>query len=155
MEKIKTIYEYSFSTEKDRWKTWYIIVLSLIIWLVIWWFLTKQYWLSFIIMLFSWVYLLLENNVETSNINIKITELWIFINDNFYEYEKIPYFSIIYYDNKPIFLRLYFDSGMKFLNLDIKSEDVLEIKNILNNYIEEKNDDKLNFIDKIILNLKL
>ena len=151
----KILYEFKFNFNKKRWKNWYIIVFSIIIWIVIWWFLTRQYGLSLIIMLFSWVYILLENNIESNNVYVRLTDLWIFLNDIFYPYDKIKFFSIIYDNENPIFLRLYIFSTIKFLDIDIDKNNVSNIKNILWNYIEEKKDDKLTNIDKIIRFLKL
>ena len=156
MEKnINVLYEYSFSLEKTRWKLWYLVILAFLIWIVIWWFLTKQYGLSFVIILFAWVYLLVENNIDSNEVIVKITDLWIFINDSFYEYEKIPYFSIIYDKSNAVFLRLYLNTGIKIINLDIDNEKVSEVKNILKKYINEKQKDKLSFFDKIVRLLKL
>jgi hypothetical protein len=155
MENINILYEYSFSLDKNRGKIWYFMVLSFLIWIVIWGVLTKQYWLSFVVILFSWVYLLVENNIDTDKVIVKITDLWIFINDSFYEYENIPYFSIIYDGSNAIFLRLYLKTWIKIINLDIDNEKVTNIKNILKNYVEEREWDKLNLFDKIIRFFKL
>jgi hypothetical protein len=154
-ETSEVLYSWSFSAEKNRWKLWYTIALSLVIWIVIWWFIMKQYWLSFVIMIISGIYIFIENNWEW-NVIIKLTNLWIFIDNFFYEYSSIRWYSIIYDDTwTPILLRLYFNTGIKVLDLDINLEITNNIKNILWNYLEENENWELTFWDKIIRLLKL
>ncbi len=155
MKETETLYSWEFSTEKNRWKFWYTIALALVIWIVIWWFIMKQYWLSFVIMLITGFYLFIESN-SSGKVKVKLTNLWIFIENSFYDYSWIRWYSIIY-DSvwNPILLRLYMKSWMKMLDLDINLETTKGLKNILWDYLEETNDAKLNIFDKIIRMLKL
>lgn len=149
------IYSWSFNSSKKRWNLWYIIALSIIIWLIIWSFLTKQYVLWFLILLMSWVYYFMENNSK-DEVNIYIYELWIKIDNNFYEFTKINSFTIIYTDEFADVLRLYVDN--KLINkIDLKIDN-----NILNDtysFLSERiNEDKTwwyTFVDKIVNFLKL
>ena len=154
MKETEILYSWDFSTEKNRWKFWYSIALALVIWIVIWWFIMKQYWLSFIVMIISWIYLFIENNSH-EKINVKISELWIFVDSNFYEFTKINWYSLIYDEDKPIFLRLYLKTWIKILDLDVNLEVAKNLKNILANYLEENINWKLTFWDKVIRILKL
>lgn len=149
------IYSWSFNSSKKRWNLWYIIALSIIIWLIIWSFLTKQYVLWFLILLMSWVYYFMENNSK-DEVNIYIYELWIKIDNNFYEFTKINSFTIIYTDEFADVLRFYVDN--KLINkIDLKIDN-----NILNDtysFLSERiNEDKTwwyTFVDKIVNFLKL
>lgn len=149
------IYEWSFSNDKNRWKLWYIIALSIVIWTVIWWFLTKQYPMSFLIILISGVYLFIENNTEDET-QIKITNLWIKINNSFYDYSKISGFCFFYDWENSITLRLLLVlKTTKQLDLKVNNWITKELKDILPNFIKEDETQELSFIDKLITYLKL
>lgn len=154
MKETEVLYSWNFSTEKNRWKFWYTIALALVIWIVIWWFIMKQYWLSFVIMIIAGIYLFIENNSE-EKVDVKVSELWIFINTSFYEFTKTAWYSIIYDELEPILLRLYLKTGIKILDLDINLEIAKNLKNILPKYLKEDINWKLTFWDKIIRMLKL
>ena len=154
MKETEVLYSWNFSTKKNRWKFWYTIALALVIWIVIWWFIMKQYWLSFVVMIIAGIYLFIENNSE-EKVDVKVSELWIFINTSFYEFTKIVWYSIIYDESEPILLRLYLKTGIKILDLDINLEIAKNLKNILAKYLEENINWKLTFWDKIIRMLKL
>jgi len=149
------LYSWSFPDTKDRSQLWYIIVLSIIIWLVIWWFLTKQYWMSFFIILLSWTIFYIENN-SSDIINVEITELWIKVDDFFYDYSKIDSYTFIYEWENAIICRL--SLNKKWIrNVDLKIDNTiaLELKNILPNYLEENEKEDFTFIEKMIRILKL
>lgn len=152
----KLLYSWNFSTKKNRWQLWYIIAISLSIWLVIWWFLTKQYWMSFVIILLFWLVFFTENNSEDI-LKIELFDSWIKIWEDFHDYTKFSAFSIVYEWEEPIFLRLYRKQKwwLKYFDLDINKNINNDIKNILINYLEDNWNEKLNFSDKIIKLLKL
>lgn len=146
------IYNWSFSSEKQRGNLWYIIALSIIIWLVVWGFFTRQYIFSVLIILVTWVYFFVENNSE-SLITVWITNLWIKVNNFFYDFSKIENYSIIYSWENAIFLRL--ELGKKDLNLQIDNDIALNLKQILPNFLNENKNWELTFNEKIIKLLKL
>jgi len=149
------IYNWSFSNDKNRWSLWYIIALSVIIWLVVWWFLTRQYVMSFLIILIAWVSFFIENNSE-ENTNVFITNLWIKINNSFYDFSKISSYTLIYDDENATLLRLSLvKKWIKYLDLNIDNNIALELKSILPNFIKEDEKTELNFSDKLIRILKL
>lgn len=146
------IYNWSFSSEKQRGNLWYIIALSIIIWLVVWGFFTRQYIFSVLIILVTWVYFFVENNSE-SLITVQVTNLWIKVNNFFYDFSKIENYSIIYSWENAIFLRL--ELGKKDLNLQIDNDIALNLKQILPNFLNENKNWELTFNEKIIKLLKL
>ena len=149
------IYNWSFSSEKQRGSLWYIIALSVIIWLVIWWFFTRQYIFSVLIILVTWVYFFVENNSE-SVISVSITNLWIKVNNFFYDFSKIENYSIIYAWENAIILRLELGKkSLRYLNLQIDNNIALNLKQILPNFINENENWELSFNEKIIRLLKL
>jgi hypothetical protein len=134
---------------------WYIIALSVIIWLVVWGFLTKQYVMSFLVILISWISFFIENNTE-EHINVEINPLWIKVNSNFYEYSKIWSFSIVYDSWNAVLLRLILiKKWIKFVDLNIDNEIAIALKEILPNFIKEGEDGDFGVVDKVIKILKL
>ena len=149
------LYSWTFPDDKNRWQMWYIIVLSIIIWLVIWWFITKQYWMSFIILLLSGLIFYIENN-SNDIIKIEITELWIKIDDFFYDFSKIDSYTLIYEWENAVICRLDLNKKwIKSLDLKIDNTIALELKKILPQYIKENEKQDFSFVDKMIRMLKL
>lgn len=149
------IYTREFEDNKDRGPYWYIIALSIIVWIVIWGFLTRQYWMSFVVLFLSGLFYYIENNSEDI-IKVILTDLWIQIGQNFYEYTKIEKFTYIYEWENPVFLRLVVNKvSLKNIDLKIDKNTFLELKNILPNYIEEDTKGELSFLEKVIHKLKL
>lgn len=152
---MNTIYSWKFEDKKNRWASWYTIALSIVVWLAIWGFLTKQYWMSFIVLLVAWVFYFLENNSE-DEVSVFLTDLWIQIGQSFYDYSKIENYTYIYDNSTPIYLRLSINrTGIKNIDLKISEKIVLDLKNILPNYIEENPKWELSFVEKMIERLKL
>ncbi len=152
---MENLYSFSFSTDKWRWKMWYIIALSVIIWLVIWWFLTRQYVMSFLIILISWISFFIDNNTP-DQVNVDINSLWIKINNSFYDYPKIHSYTIIYDWWSAVLLRIALKKRwMKFLDLNIDNNIAYDLKQILPNFINEDENQELSFTDKLIKFLKL
>ena len=125
-----TIYTWKFLDEKQRGAFWYIIAISVMIWLVFWWIFTRQYWLSIVVLLASGLAFYLENNSQ-KEVEVKVTTLWISIINTFYEYSKINSFSFIY------------------------NKICEDLKQILPNFINEEIDGDLTFTEKLINFLKL
>lgn len=149
------LYTWTFPDEKNRWKLWYIIVLSIIIWLVIWWFLTKQYWMSFVVLLMSGLVFYFENN-SPDKIKVEVWELGIKVEDYFYDYSKIESYTLIYEWENAVICRLnLIKKWIKQLDLIIDNNVALELKKILPNFIQENEKQDFSFTDKIIKLLKL
>lgn len=150
-----TIYEWNFSDSKNRWKLWYILAISVILWLTIWWIFTKQYWLSFIVILLAWISLFIENN-SSETIEVKISDLWIKIWDYFYDFKSIDNYSFIYSWENAIYLRLILNKNtIKKIDLKINNSICADLKNILNQVIDEEKWWELTSTEKLINLLKL
>ena len=150
------LYSWKFNSKKQRSSLWYIIVLSIAIWLVIWGFLSKQYWMSFVIIILSGLVFYVENNSEDI-IGVDITEEWIKIEHNFYPFSSISNFWIIYEWDNAIILRLNIAKKVWIWVLDVNIDNSVsnDVRNILSNYLEENNKWELNSIEKIIRLLKI
>jgi hypothetical protein len=149
------IYNWKFEDKKNRWSMWYIIALSIVIWLSIWWFLTKQYWMSFIVLLIAWLSYFIENNSE-DEIIVDVTNLGIKIWESFYDYSKIDSFSFIYNQQNAVYLRLNLNKKwIRNINLIVDNNITWELKPILNEYLEENPKWELSFSEKLIFLLKL
>ena len=149
------LYTWNFLDKKNRWQMWYIVVFSIVIWLVVWWFFTKQYWMSFVLLLMSGLIFYVENNSD-DNIVIEIWELWIKIWTGFYDYSKINSYTLIYEWENAVLLRLKLQKkGISMLDLKIDNTIALELKQILPQFIEENEKEDLSFSDKMIRMLKL
>lgn len=150
-----SIFDWSFSNEKDRGSLWYAIALSAVIGWVVWAILSRQYILAFLIILMAWVYLFVENNSD-SEVNVSITHLGIRVNSTFYDFSKIHSFSILYSQDQAILLRLILSTRwIKLLDLKIDNAIALSVKNILLEYSHEDPEQEFGFVDKIIAFLKL
>ena len=149
------IYSWTFSSIKKRWAMWYSIVLSIIIWLVIWGFLSKMYAMSFVILLLTGLTYFVENNSEDI-INVNITELGIRVWSWFYDFSSISSYTFIYEGEKAIILRLNLNrKGLRSIDLNIENKIAIDLKNILVNFSQENPQKSLSFTDKIIRLLKL
>ena len=148
-------YSWEFDDKKNRWKLWYIIALSIVIWLSIWWFFTKQYWMSFIILLISGLVYFVDNNSE-NNIKVEINDIWIKISQTFYNFGQINSFWIVYKWEEAILLRLFLNKKwLQTLDIKIDNNMLDDIKNILWEHIEQTNKLELSLSEKFINLLKL
>lgn len=149
------IYSWNFSEQKNRWVFWYIIAISIVIWVVFWGILTWQYGLSIVMFLAAWVLFFIENN-SSENVLVQLNSLWIQIGENFYDYTKIENFSIIYDKSNPIYCKLVLNKRwLKVINLKIDNKVWEDLKQILPNFIREEKNWELNFADRLIILLKL
>lgn len=151
----ENIYSWKFNDKKHRGQTWYIVALSIVIWLIIWWFVTKQYWMSFLLMLITWTAYFVENNSE-DEIDVVITNLWIRVSNTFYDYSKITSYTFIYDNEKAVFLRLIINKRwIWYINLNIDNTVAWDIKWVLPNFIEENPKWDLTFTEKLLHKLKV
>jgi hypothetical protein len=149
------LYTWSFDDKKNRWTMWYIIALSIIIWLSIWGFLTRQYWMSFIVLLISWLIYFVENNSDDI-VTITITTLGIKIWKGFYDFSKINSYSFIYNWENSIFLRLNLNKKwFKHIDLIVNNSITNELNQILPNFLKEQSKWEISISEKIIDKLKL
>lgn len=155
MTDTKTLYTWTFEDKKDRSPFWYIIAISIVIWLAIWWFLTKQYGMSFVVLLVAGIAFFVENNAE-EQITVEIRELWMKISEKFYDFSRINSYTLIYSWENAILLRLNLaQRGISSIDVKINNSIASELKQILPNFIEENPKQDMSLMDKIIYLLKL
>jgi hypothetical protein len=106
-------------------------------------------------MLLAWLMYFIENN-SPDKIIVNITDLWIQVGTNFYDFWEINSFTMIFDWNIPYLLRLNLNKKwLKHLDLFINKNNANEIKNILLNFIEENSKEQLTSVEKITRLLKL
>ena len=152
---INSLYKWNYEDTKHRSPLWYIIALSIAIWLIIWWFLTRQYGMSIVVMLVVWFFYFLENNSE-DEVSVELTDLGIKVQGNFYDYSRIGWYSIVYHGERALHLRLFIKKrGIGVLNLNIDNRIASDIRSILPNYIEENEKQEITLSERLIQFLKL
>ncbi len=150
-----TLYNWSYEDTKSRSAIWYTIAIAVAIGLIIWGFLTRQYGMSIVIMLAGGFFYFLENNSE-DHVAVDITDLWIKVQGNFYDYARISGYSLVYQGDQAVYLRLLIKKrGIGILNLSIDNSIASNIRSILPNYIEENEKQEVTLSEKIIHLLKL
>ena len=149
------IYTWNFNTSHNRGSFWYIIALSIVIALVIWWFLTKQYGLSFILLLLTWISDFIENNSD-DHVQVDITDIGIKIGEAFYDFSSISAYLFLYEWEHARILRLQLNKrGLRNIDLKVDNTIVSELKPILSSYLNEDPQEDFSNIDKLIKFLKL
>lgn len=152
---MEPLYAWNFSTDKQRSGLWYMIALSVVIGLVVWGFMTKQYVMSFLIILITGISFFIENNSE-ENITVTLNQLWIKINNSFYDYSKIASYTFIYDWEFAVILRLHLlNKWIKVVDLQVDNSITIDLKQILPNFVNEDEKAELSFTDKLIRWLKL
>ena len=150
-----TLYSWNYNDNKNRSPLWYMIALAIAIGLIIWWFFTRQYGMSIVIMLAVGFFYFLENNTA-DDVEIRITDLWIMVQESFYDFSRISAFNIIFSWENAIFLRLSIAKRwVSTINLRVDNTVVSDIKPLLANYIEENPKQELTFIERVSHSLKL
>ena len=149
------LYSWNYEDIQDRSPLWYMLAASIAIGLIIWGFLTRQYGMSIVIMLAAWFFYYLENNSE-DHVSVEISELWIKVQDMFYDYAKIWKYSIVYEWDRAVFLRLAINKrGIWVLNIKLDNTIAAQVRSILPNFIEESEKQEISFSEKLISFLKL
>jgi len=149
------LYSWDFDDTKERNPLWYMVALSIAIWLIIWGFLTRQYGMSVVVMLIVGFFYFLENNADEQS-HIDITDLWIKVQNTFYDYARIHSFSLVYSGDQAVYLRLHLKKrSIGFMNIRVDNSIASHIRSILPNYIEENSRQEISLLEKITHLLKL
>lgn len=149
------LYSWKFEDKKNRSQLWYIIALSVVIGLTIWWFLTKQYGMSFIILLISWLVFFVENNSE-DEVTVQVSDQWMYIWNTFYDYSSIKQYSVWYQNDSAEFIRLHLTKRwIAILDLKISNEILPDIQSYLSEFIEDGWKAEISSTDKLIRFLNL
>jgi len=150
-----TLYSWSYNDSKNRSPLWYMVALAISIGLIIWWFLTRQYGMSIVIMLVAWFFYFLENNTE-DEVKVSITDLWIMVQESFYDFSRISAFSVIFSWENAVYLRLNTTKRwVSTINVRVDNAIISTIRPMLAHAIEENPKQELTFIEKITHGLKL
>ena len=150
------LYRWDFSTNKQKWSIWYISALAVIIGFVIWWFLSRQYGLSFILLLVCGIYIFNLNN-SPERVEVVCTKQGIQVENTFYEYTRIRSFSFLSVWKEILFLRLSLVKGWAYRNIDIDINEKIseDLKQILPQFIEQDDTQELSFTERLIHMFKL
>lgn len=149
------LYRWNFEDKKDRSALWYIIALSVVVWMVIWGFITKQYGMSFLFMLLAGIVFYVENNSE-DEISVQVTNLWMRVGEKFYDFSRITSFAFMYDGDQCIYLKLRIrQQGIPVIQLKVNNTITSELRPILAQYIEENPKEELSFLDRLVHILKL
>jgi hypothetical protein len=149
------LYTWEISTKKERGAHWYILALAIVIGLVIWWFFTRQYWLSLIILLLSGLFYFVENNIA-DHVSVVVTPLWIKVGNSFYEFTSIKNYNFVYESENALLLRLRLQKKtLPIFDIDIDSNIASNLSPILSQYIEEMPKEEVSFSERFIKKIKL
>jgi hypothetical protein len=108
-----------------------------------------------LIILITGISFFIENNSE-ENITVTLNQLWIKINNSFYDYSKIASYTFIYDWEFAVILRLHLlNKWIKVVDLQVDNSITIDLKQILPNFINEDEKAELSFTDKLIRWLKL
>ncbi|MBU2542650.1 hypothetical protein KJ785_03760 [Patescibacteria group bacterium] len=129
-----TIQEYD---QHERGILWYIIIISLGLFLVTYSVFTSNFLFSFIIILF-FIIIFLQSNQKPIQIPFKITDLGIIVGKRFYNYSEFDNFYIIY---KPPYTKtLFLDTKSIFhpaIRIPLLDVNPIEIKHSLREFLSE------------------
>ncbi len=147
----EVLYSWRFSSKKERSAVWYMIALSVVIGIVIWGFITRQYGLSLVLLLAAWIVFYVENNSE-DEVSVNITETGIQLADSFYDFSKINQYIFMTNGNQTVMVRFFINKwrSNRFLDIDIDSQITQDLKSILPNFLPEGQAQELSITDKII-----
>ncbi len=149
------LHQWQYQDNKDRSPLWYMIALSVSIWLIVWGFLTLQYGMSIVVMIVTGLFYFLEIHSDEI-IEVKISEAGIWIQKSFYEYSHIASYSFIYSGKDVIYMRLKLRrSPIRLLSLRIDNSQLLAIENILLEALGEPERQDIWIVDRISHFLKL
>lgn len=155
MSNTELYYSWNFQDNKHRSLLWYILALSVAGGLIIFWFLSRQYGMSIVLLLVVGFYFFLEINSE-DEVSVGITNLGIAVQDIFYDYSRIQSFRFIYDGSNAVYLRINIKkSWISSINIRVDNDIVTNIRPILTQFIEEDGKSEITLLEKIIHTLKL
>ena len=150
------MFNWFYSSNKNKTKTWYIVAITIVLSLALWWLVQWIYAMTIVVLLLAWVYFLVENN-SSDTIWILINDEWIFIWNQLYAYSQLESFSVIYSWSNPIILRL----KLKWNNSNsvdiylVEWINIGDLRTFLSRYINEDSEIELSFLEIILHLLKL
>jgi hypothetical protein len=154
-EKQNILFEWNYEDNKNRSPAWYIIAFSLALALIIWGFLSRQYGLSIAVMLVSGIFFFLENNQEDT-VQVALSDQGVQVQNHFYDYGKIAWFSLVYHGNQAVYLRMSVKkASTPIISIRIDNTIAQNVRGLLAGYIEETEKQEVSLLEKITHFLKL
>ncbi len=147
----ENLYTWKFPWRKNHSGMWYIVALSLVIGIVLWGFITRQYGLSLVLLLASWIFFYVENNSE-DEVFVTINGYGIQIWGSFYDFSKIDQYAFITNSNQIILIRFYINKSRtsRFLDIELNDKIAADLQTILPNFLPEWQRQELGLTDKLI-----
>ncbi len=124
-------------TQRERGLLWYIVVGLIFIFVFIYSFLSGNFLFIVFLILFGLIIFLHFKRVPME-VDLKIFEDGLMLGLNFYEWQEIKSFRLVY--KPPEIKRVYFDFKSVLapeISAPLEEEDPIEIRKILKNYLEE------------------
>lgn len=148
------MFEWTVSVRKERSAGWYAAAGIGVASLIVWGFFEGLYALSVVVVIFSGVFLLIENNAPDS-VLVSVNENGIGIGTDFYDYGIVSSFALIFDAGAPIYLRLKLNKkSIRTIDIDIPpGSDVSNLRAYLAGYAEEAKDAELTFSERLLRNL--
>ena len=125
-------------TKHVRSKRWYIIAGIVTLLLIIWAIYERNYLFALVIIISTGLLIYYEGE-EVKKIKVKIQYNGLFVGDNFYKFQSVSKFYIIYKPDENI-KRLYIEFRNPLeprLSIPLENENPIEIRDFLLQYLEE------------------
>lgn len=149
------MFSWSFSNKKSRTSKWYITAIICVLVFLIYGIISGVYMMSIAILLFAWVFLLIENN-SVPMTNVIIDQNWIHLNQEFYEWNNFDSFGIFYVWNLQIVRLISKNKIANVFDIPLSPEiDKIELANFLSNFVTENKNMKANNLDNLARIIKI
>lgn len=149
-------FSWSFQSQFERTKQWYVIAATVIITAVVVSFLVGAFLLGIVLIVFAGVYLLYDVNIHPE-VYVNIDTSGVKINLETYDYTRMSSFHIVKIDNKPMMMR--FKTTIKTVgdvNIYIDPAiDLDSLRSFLRTHLTESPEIDMSPIDRLLLGLRL
>lgn len=150
------MFSWQFTTHKDRPKSWYLIALVVVLFLVIYGIYEWLYLMSVVSFLFAGVYIMMENNTNPIT-SVLVDEQKIKVNSSVYELSKISRFAYLSDNEKVMMLRIFPKKSIAtIIDIPLTEEvDTVALREFLETKIEFDADVDWGKSDRIIHAMRL
>lgn len=143
------MFSWSFSNKKSRSSKWYITAIIGVLVFLTYWIVSWVYMMSIASLLFAGVFLLIENN-STPMTEIMVQKDWIYIDNNFYDWNDFYSFSILTIWNLRVIRFFSKNKIANIVDIPISPEiDHILLSEFISTIIPENKDSKVTTIDNI------
>lgn len=139
----------------ERTKKWYLITSIIVIALIAYAILSDSATMAVVFVLLAGMYFMVHKK-EPRIVNVIITELGIFYDKQFYHYNTINAFWIVY--NPPFVRALYLRLGgkaFKYVRIELNSQDPIKLRHFLSKELPEMEGVEERFVDILVRLLRL